>query len=399
MTNPTDLTRRLIWFLVCAALLVSGGCGSSSEEDLTPPSLTYDGTGSVTTVRQRHLAGSIEAGATLEVEIDAEAVPESTILVTGEAWTCDIALEDGSHIVSLRASDDAGNNRTLQFVLTYDPLSIESYVTTIADGAAGLPIGGLFDPATGATPVVSLGDEDPGTPAATDGDTWSFDLVNLPEGKTTVTVSLEHPELGPVEKTVTIEVDPDAPLITLEPAMETVGVPSLVVEGRVDPAATAVTVIPTSAEGTALLDPAGGWSATLAVLPVGKTAVTASVTLNGVTSIARGLLRRTGEPPLVGGISPADRTVDVAVTDSVVAAFSSVMDGTSFSSSTFVLSDAFGAVAAVVSYDEETWSATLDPQADLSPDTEYQVLLTNGVRDADGTALPAELSWTFRTAP
>jgi hypothetical protein len=67
------------------------------------------------------------------------------------------------------------------------------------------------------------------------------------------------------------------------------------------------------------------------------------------------------------------------------------------STSTFTLRRGTAQVAASVSYDAASRTATLDPSADLLASAVYTATLTNGIADLAGNPL-APLSWTFTTA-
>lgn len=388
--------RFLRCFICCILCLILSGCGSDSEEDLTPPDLTFSGTNSITTNRFRQLSGTVDPGSQLEILIDSVEVYTDES-VDGESWSAEIELEEGSQVVLIRASDEAGNVRGLQFVLTYDVLTIDRYIDVIADGTVGQLIGGLFDPSGENVPVIFLGDEEQGTEVDVDGDMWSYSLENLAEGSTTLNLSLEHSDLGLVEKSVEIEVNGDAPLISLEPAIESVKLPSLVVSGDVDPAASSVTVTPTPQEGTAVLDGTGSWSGTISILPVGKTLLSASVSLDGVTATAHGLLLRSSKFQVVNQLSPVDGATAVDIATDIAVGFGAAMNEESFTTETVELSDQFGVVTATVDYDEATQIMTLTPQTDLEPNSEYQVRLTTVISDIDGNPLPEELTWSFQT--
>jgi len=104
--------------------------------------------------------------------------------------------------------------------------------------------------------------------------------------------------------------------------------------------------------------------------------------------------------PTVTSVSPAGKATAVAVGTNVAATFSTSVQGVS--AGTFVLRNAAGAsIAAAVSYNDTTRTATLDPAANLATDTTYTATLVGGtsaIRDAAGTPL-ASLSWTFTTGP
>jgi hypothetical protein len=70
---------------------------------------------------------------------------------------------------------------------------------------------------------------------------------------------------------------------------------------------------------------------------------------------------------------------------------------TNVTPSTFTLRRGTTQIAASVSYDAASRTATLDPGAELSASTVYTATLTNGIADLAGNPL-APLSWTFTTA-
>jgi len=104
--------------------------------------------------------------------------------------------------------------------------------------------------------------------------------------------------------------------------------------------------------------------------------------------------------PTLTSVSPAAKATAVAMGTNVTAVFSAAVQGVS--TATFVLKNAAGAtVAATVTYNSTTRTATLDPAANLAADATYTATLVGGtsaIRDAAGTPL-ATTSWTFTTGP
>ena len=104
--------------------------------------------------------------------------------------------------------------------------------------------------------------------------------------------------------------------------------------------------------------------------------------------------------PTVTSVSPAAKATAVAAGTNVSATFSAAVQGVS--GGTFVLRTAAGAtIAASVTYNATTMTATLDPAASLAPDASYTASLVGGasaIRDTAGTPL-ASISWTFTTGP
>ena len=433
------MKRNQIYMSVCRlavfglALALLAGCGKSSDTgDITAPSLTITSIsdGAITTTRTHTLEGTVETGSVVEVLVGNEKLDDSQVTVDDSQtdstkWSATVStLLAGSNLITVTASDPTGNQRVLQFYLTYDPLTIESYTTPIADGTAGEIIAGLFDPdpdplGTGdqIVPQIQIGSASAVPVNVTSGsDIWSYPLSGLADSSSTlVTVTFAHPNttIGTVTKTVTIAVNSSAPSVTFEeqlpwvtsdgPGMFQVTIPSLrLINGTVDPSVTAVTVTPTPTATPVVDSTTGKWSATLARLVSGKNTVTASATANNVTTVVHNLLRYDVETsPLLRQLTPALGATDVAVgTDSspttVTAEFANVMNATTITATTFTLNDGN---TSTVTYDAATRIATLTPGAPLTAATTYTATLTTAIQDANGNALAAPLSWSFTTAP
>ena len=107
-------------------------------------------------------------------------------------------------------------------------------------------------------------------------------------------------------------------------------------------------------------------------------------------------------PPTVTAVMPLDGTPDVATSAVVTATFNEEMDSATIGGSTFELRDAASApVAAVISYDSGTNTATLTPSAPLVNSVTYTASVlggTGGVTDSAGNALTTDYSWSFTTA-
>ena len=72
---------------------------------------------------------------------------------------------------------------------------------------------------------------------------------------------------------------------------------------------------------------------------------------------------------------------------------------TGVTASSFTLTTPGGSsVPATVTYSATTRVATLNPTADLDPDTEYTVTLSTAITDKAGNAL-SNTTWTFVTGP
>ena len=106
--------------------------------------------------------------------------------------------------------------------------------------------------------------------------------------------------------------------------------------------------------------------------------------------------------PTVTSVTPANLTNGVAITSTAMATFSEAMNPATITGSTFTLVPQGGsAVAATVSYDISSMTATLTPSSPLSYNTIYTATITTGVtssQNTNNTPLAANYSWMFTTA-
>jgi len=107
--------------------------------------------------------------------------------------------------------------------------------------------------------------------------------------------------------------------------------------------------------------------------------------------------------PTISAVAPADETTGVAATSNAEATFSEAMNPATISGSTFTLTRLGDtqSLTAQVTYDAATKKATLDPNADLDPNTTYTATIkggTSGVKDLAGNPLAQDKSWSFTTA-
>jgi spore germination protein YaaH len=101
-------------------------------------------------------------------------------------------------------------------------------------------------------------------------------------------------------------------------------------------------------------------------------------------------------PPSVVSRSPGPNATNVSRLTTVKVRFSEPVTG--LGSGSMVLSNVanFVGVAATISYDPGTLTATLRPAASLLPNTTYRVALSGRIRDLAGNSLPWT-AWTFTT--
>jgi hypothetical protein len=105
------------------------------------------------------------------------------------------------------------------------------------------------------------------------------------------------------------------------------------------------------------------------------------------------------QPPHVVSRSPLAGATGVSRTTNVTATFDTSLTASTVTTSSFTLTPNGGsAIAASVSYDDASKTATLTPSAPLAASTTYTARLTTAIKSADGVAMTAADSWTFTTA-
>ncbi len=103
-------------------------------------------------------------------------------------------------------------------------------------------------------------------------------------------------------------------------------------------------------------------------------------------------------PPTVSSVAPLDGATGVLRTANVSALFSERMDAATIDTSRFELRDSLGSlVSAAVTYNAGTYTAVLDPTADLSYGEVYTARVTTAAHDLAGNALAADHTWSFTT--
>jgi PKD repeat protein len=111
----------------------------------------------------------------------------------------------------------------------------------------------------------------------------------------------------------------------------------------------------------------------------------------------------TNTPPTVTSVTPANNASNVSTSIAITVQFSEALDPATVNSSTIqLLSSSGSAVAATVSYNSNTDSATLTPSSALAYSTTYTVLVHGGssgavIKDIAGDALAANFSSSFTT--
>src|SRR5262245_18644822 len=107
--------------------------------------------------------------------------------------------------------------------------------------------------------------------------------------------------------------------------------------------------------------------------------------------------------PTVASVTPVNGTGKVATTSTVTAIFSEAMTATTINTNTFQLRDSAGVlVAATVSYNATSRTATLRPSVARGTSKTYTATVVGGTtdpraKDSAGNALAANVSWSFTT--
>ena len=103
-------------------------------------------------------------------------------------------------------------------------------------------------------------------------------------------------------------------------------------------------------------------------------------------------------PPTVASVTPADGATHVATSTEVTATFSEAMSDVTIGEATFTLIPQGGSpVAATVTYDAGTMTATLHPTAALAEGTAYTATIGTGVADQAGNHPATAYPWSFTT--
>ncbi len=103
--------------------------------------------------------------------------------------------------------------------------------------------------------------------------------------------------------------------------------------------------------------------------------------------------------PTVVSVAPTSGATGTAVTATVTATFSTAMNASTISTSTFTLAAQGGtAVTGAVSYSSTTNTATFTPGSSLASNTIYTATITTGAQDSAGVGLASSYAWSFTTA-
>lgn len=99
--------------------------------------------------------------------------------------------------------------------------------------------------------------------------------------------------------------------------------------------------------------------------------------------------------PTVTATDPINNAIDVALNQTVTANFSTIMDAATINGTTFTLKQGTTVIPGTVSYSGTT--ASFNPTNSLVIGKLYTATITNGAKNAVGTALASDYVWEFTT--
>ncbi|QEC50093.1 DUF4082 domain-containing protein [Baekduia soli] len=295
--------------------------------------------------------------ATFDSDLDASTVNGTTFTLrtaAGSAVAATVAYDAATRTAKLTPSSPLGGNAT--------------YTATLKGGSAGIAGWG----GTLASDV-----------------TWSFTTgAGTPPTVLSITPA-DGASSVPISTTVKVTFDRDmtastitSSTVTLAPQLGTAVAASVTYDAASDTA----TLTPSAA-----LDPTRQYTATVSTSVKGAdgTAMAAPATSTFTTAAAL----------TVTGKQPAPLATGVSTSTLVRAVFSRGVDATTLTGTTFTLTPSGGsAVAAAISYDATTNTATLTPASALTLGVTYTARLAGTIKASDGSVLGNDVSWTFTTA-
>ncbi|WP_426745386.1 Ig-like domain-containing protein [Myxococcus faecalis] len=217
---------------------------------LTNPVVTYSGTA--------------EPGATVTVTVDGTVIDTVTAGPDG-SWSLPVAapLDDGSHTVSVTATDTSGNTATDSNTFTVDT-GTNVAVTTPAEGAVlttgTVTYSGTAEP--GATVTVSVDGNTVGTVTAGPDGSWSIPgNSSLNDGPHTVTATAEDAQGHTATDSNTFTVDTSTRVAITTPAEgAVVNTAEVTYTGTAEPGAEVTVTVDGTVVGTVTAGPDGSWS-------------------------------------------------------------------------------------------------------------------------------------------
>lgn len=389
---------NLICLIALFSMVCLNACGSSSDDDLTPPEVALNALSPSTFEREKTLSGTIETGADIEVSVDSSAEVGEVSIENG-IWSCTVSeLEPGTNTVTVNAGDERGNTSILYFSLTYDIVRIDQVSTITAESTPS--VYGTLIPG-GSIVSIELDGEEIEVPVVYDGIHWRFAIPEsaaLEDGSHTVTIEAEDTAINPQtqEISLTIVREETAVSLTVDRPLTPRDDTTLTLTGsRGLGAEVDVTVSPAATVGTVSYPTTDSWMVQLSDLEERDSLITVTTSLVGaVVSSAWTRVSVYTTPQIVATLPPAG-TSDVLPDTVVMAIFSEAMVGTTINEDTFWVEDESGnRVTGTVSYDAEDQSATFEPASSMTSGGIYTANVSSAVTDPDGNSV-APYTWKF----
>ncbi len=305
--------------------------------------------------------------------------------------------EDGDTDVPLDAWVTASFNMLMDpltltdatFVVMDGLVEVEGDVTYAGTTATFAPLVEL-DPNTEYVATITTGVESADGQALADETTWTF----------TTTVELDLPY---VIETDPADLDEGVPLdtwitATFSEAMALLSITDqsfLVIDDLLDPVAGTVTYDEQTLTATFVpdLELAQDTEYTATI-----TTAATDLALNGMFEDYVWTFTTASDPPIVIITDPLDLAIDVPLDTTVNATFNVDMDANTITELSFLLTDLENnEITGQVDYDALTQTATLTPDADLTPLTYYRATVTTDASDLSGQGLLSNYTWTFAT--
>ena len=334
------------------------------------------------------LSGTAEANSTVTVYDGATALGTTTADGSGNWSYTTGTLSDGSHSLTAKATDAAGNQGAAS-------ASLSLTVDTTAPGAPvisgyGIDSGTVGDGLTNDnTPTLSGTAEANSTVTVYDGSTalgttsadgsgnWSYTTGTLSDGSHSLTAKATDAagNQGVASSALSLTIDtvaPGAPVIsgfttdsgTVGDGLTNDNTPTL--SGTAAAASTVTVYDGSTALGTTTADGSGAWSYTTGILSDGAHSLTAKATdaagNQGVASSALSLTIDTTAPvtPVIGGFTPDSGTVGDGLTNDNTPTLS----GTAEASSTITVYDGSTALGTTTADGSGAWSYTTGTLSD-----------------------------------
>jgi cysteine-rich repeat protein len=259
------------------------GNTSSTENDFTvdlgttvtweQPSVTGDAT--------PELSGTGEPGASVEVSIDGASVGTAIVDAEGN-WTLVVGpLTDGTHEVSVVATDDAGNTATDDGSFLVDLGSPAVEIRFPADRSTTSDTTPTIsgDATPGASVLVIVDGVIVGLATADASGAWSIDVTTaLSAGEHEVVASVTDADGDTVEDAHTFTVDLDAPSVVIVAPSGTTNDATPTISGTAEANATVQVFVDGVPVGTVVADGDGAWSIDATTLDDGPHTVRAVAT-------------------------------------------------------------------------------------------------------------------------